>query len=99
MNSNEYKLEVVLTQKQYQLAIDYQNSYELLFNKKLPLEDLFKISLFFSLNINNQKIATLNTYEDKTKIINKTTHKAQQKTFTKFNKKTKNEKTTKEVAI
>jgi len=67
MNSNSMKLpplivKLKLTPKQHELARNYQKSYEKIFNKQVSLEELFKISMFFSLNINNNKIAILDSY-------------------------------------
>ena len=54
-----------LTPKEHELARNYQKSYEKIFNKQVSLEELFKISMFFSLNINNNKIAILDSYDIK----------------------------------
>jgi hypothetical protein len=62
-NDGNTNITISLTREQCQLLSDYQNSYENLFNKKLSFEDLIKVSLFFSLNLNNQKLKVLKSYE------------------------------------
>ena len=68
MNPNSLKIpplivKLKLTPKQHELARNYQKSYEKIFNKQVSLEELFKISVFFSLNINTNKIAILDSYD------------------------------------
>jgi|GEM_PF-2926094 len=62
-NNEDYKIVLNLTPLEYQLATEYQCNYQRLFDKSLSLEVLFKTALFFSNNINNQKLAILNSYE------------------------------------
>jgi len=68
-------LTINLTPEQYQLAINYQNSYNQLFDKQVSLEELFKLAMFFSLNANLIKIGVINSYsleEDNNDDITKT---------------------------
>jgi hypothetical protein len=84
--SKDYDVVLHLTKNQYYKAIEYQESYETLFNKHLPLEDLFKIAAFFSLNINNQKIAILESYDNnKVNITDKTSDKTKNNHISKTN--------------
>jgi len=59
-------IKLKLTSKQHELAKEYQKTYEKLFDKTISLEELFKISMFFSLNINKTKLAILDSYNTET---------------------------------
>lgn len=74
MNSDSIKLELTLTPVEQILADECLELHETIFGKKISLEELFKISMFHSLQINKCKKIILDSYDiDETnKISNKT---------------------------
>ena len=88
MNPNSLKIpplivKLKLTPKQHELARNYQKSYEKIFNKQVSLEELFKISMFFSLNINTNKIAILDSYDNNNAQLSQKKEKSNKKRLAK----------------
>jgi hypothetical protein len=63
MNSDTIKLELTLTPVEQVLADECMENYETIFGKKISLEQLFKISIFHSLQINKCKKIILDSYD------------------------------------
>jgi hypothetical protein len=63
MNSDNLKLELTLTPLEQVLADECLESYETIFGKNISLEQLFKISMFHSLQINKCKKIILDSYD------------------------------------
>lgn len=62
--SKNHKITLHLNDSQNALALECQKQYEEIFQEYISLEEVFIHSLFFTSNINNIKLAILESYKD-----------------------------------